>query len=212
VREADGVTPDENRWSEAQALLDGTPSETAQQRLRRGRRIFLLGLVVALVVGAAAGAGVLAWSGSDTGSASEDQPLWRSIVGLLVMLAGLVVAAPAVLRVIRENPWRDGWRTPLLALRMSQRRHLLKQVLGRMPADPAHLPLARHLAETLVRQTLSPTLALGVLLLAIGQLITSSSWFWAGVVVLLVAGWPLMRRRTRRVQKFLDAHPDRSTA
>lgn len=200
------MTSDEDRWSEAQSLLEGTPSEPALQRRRRGRWTFLLVLVIALAVGMAAGLAVIAWSGAD-GSESDDRPLWRSITGLLLILAGMVVAAPAVFRLIRANGLRDGWRTPLVALDMNQRRHLLRQVRGRVPADPAHLPLARHLAETLLRQVGTPTLVLGVVLLAAGQLSLSGSWFWAALLVLMVASWPLQVRRTSRIHEFLAQHP-----
>lgn len=200
------MTSDEDRWAQAQSLLDGTASEAVQRRLHRAQRLQLLLLVVVLAVvfGGMFALGV--FSDSDAPSDSDDAPLWRLLAGLLVMLAGLVLAFPAAVRQVRGNMLRDNWRSPLLALRIRQRRHLLREVMGRVPADPAHVPLARHLATSLARQTVEPRLALGVLLLAIGQLISTASWFWAAVVVLLVGARPLMRRRTRRVQGFLDAH------
>jgi hypothetical protein len=99
-----------------------------------------------------------------------------------------------------------------MVLRPSQRRHLTREVLGRVPADPAHLPLARHLADTLVRQDLEPRVRLGFTLLVVGQLIISLSWWWVAMLVLLALSRPAMSRRTRRAQAFLDAHPDRSAA
>lgn len=206
------MTSDAERWAQAQELLDGIPSDAAQRRLRRAQRLNLLGLAVVLAVVLGSMFALDVWSGSDAQSDSDDTPLWRSITGLVVLLAGAVVAFRAALRQIRRNPWRDAWRTPLLVLRLSQRRHLTREVVGRAPADPAHVPLARHLATMFVRQSLEPRLALGLLLVVVGQLVMSASWGWATVVVLLAAGWPVLTRRNRRAQAYLDAHPAQRTA
>ncbi|MDT0276485.1 hypothetical protein [Blastococcus goldschmidtiae] len=160
-----------------------------------------------LAVGLGAVFALDVWPGPDAESDSDDPPVWRSLIGLLIMLAGVVVAFPAALRQLRKSQLREAWRTPLLVLRLSQRRQLTREVLGRVPADPAHLPLARHLAETLVRQDLEPRLRWGLVLLGAGQLIGSLSWWWIGVLIVLAVSRPVMARRTRRVQAFLDAHP-----
>jgi MFS family permease len=200
------VTSDEDSWAQAQSILDGTASEETKQRLRRAQRRNLLVVagVVVVVLGAVA---ALVLSGDGGSSDSHDVPVWRTLTGLLVMLVGIVVAFPAVRRQVRRSSWREGWRTPLPLLRMSQRRHLTREVLGRAPADPAHVPLGRHLATLFVRQSLEPRLALGVVVLIAGQLVLSASWFWAVVLALMVAGWPVTVRRNRRAQAFLDAHP-----
>lgn len=202
----DVVTTDEDRWDQALSILDGSPSEEARRRLRRAQRLNLLAVaaVVVIVLGIVA---AFVWSGDGAQSESADPPAWRSLTGLLVMLAGIVVAFPAVRRQFRQASWRDGWRTPLLVLRLGQRRHLAREVLGRVPFDPAHVPLGRHLATMFVRQSVEPRLALGVLLVVAGQFVISASWFWAVVAALMVAGRPLMVRRNRRAQAYLDAHP-----
>jgi hypothetical protein len=204
------VTSDEDRWAQAQSILDGTASEGTKQQLRRAQRRNLL-IVAGLVVVVLGVVVAVVWSGDGPQSDSDDAPLWRSLTGLLVMLAGIVVAFPAVRRQFRQASWREGWHTPLPVLRLSQRRHLTREVLGRVPADPAHVPLGRHLAAMLVRQSLEPRLALGGLLLIAGQLVLSASWFWAVALALLVAGWPATVRRNRRAQAFLDAHPAQRT-
>ena len=152
------------------------------------------------------------WSVDEAPGHSEDAPVWRSVTGLLVMLAGIVVAFPAVRRQLRRNRLRDGWRTPLLVLRLGQRRHLTREVLGRVPADPDHVPLGRHLAGMFVRQTLEPRLVSGLVLLIAGQLVISASWFWLVVGALLVAAWPSMVRRNRRARAYLDEHPAQHAA
>lgn len=205
------MTSDEDRWAQARSILDGTPSEEAQHRLRRAQRRNLLAVagVTLVVLGAVA---AFVWSADGAPGDTENVPAWRSVTGLLVMLAGIVVAFPAVRRQFRQASWREGWRTPLLVLRPGQRRHLTREVLGRVPADPDHVPLGRHLAGILVRQTLEPRLALGVILVAVGQLVLSASWFWAVVIALLVACRPSMVRRNRRAQAYLDAQPAQHAA
>ena len=210
VHHAGGVTPDENRWSEALSLLDGNPPEAAQRRLRRARRLQMLVLVLLVAAGVGALFALDASAGAE--SDSDDEPLWRSLTGLVVLLAGIVVALPAGVRQLREGLFRDAWYTPLMVLRMSQRRHLDREVMGRIPADPAHLRLARHLAETVVRQELEPKVRLGLTLLVIGQLIISLSWWWVAVLLVLAVSRPAMARRTRRARAFLDAHSEHRAA
>lgn len=199
----------DERWAQAQALLDGVASEAAHRRLRRGQRRLLVGAVVGLAVGLAVV--LLLLGGSDAGG-SDDEPAWRTVTGLVVMLAGFVIAVPSTVRFLRDVRMRDQWRTPLLALDLGQRRELVRQVNGQSPADPAHLPLARHLAESLVRQTLPPRMLLGLLVLVVGQLIGSPSW-WS-VVGLLGVGlaWASSLRTAGRARAFLAAHPEQPPA
>lgn len=188
---------------QAQNLLDGSPSPAAQRRLRRGRRSLALGAGIAALVAVGIVVLLVDWSADGT----DDDPLWRSVTGLALMLVGIGLAAPSAVRFLREVRLREQWSTPLLALDLGQRRELARQVAGRIPADPAHLPLARHLAESLVRQSVPPRMLLGLMILAVGQLI--SSWSWWSVVALLglgLASWG-SHSGPRNARAFLDAHP-----
>lgn len=205
------VTGADERWAQAQALLDGVAPEAARRRLRRGQRQLLIGCAVALLVAFGIMLTVLAWSGDgpgDDSDDSDDEALWRTVAGLVLMLAGLGIAAPSAFRLLRDVRLREQWRTPLLALDLAQRRDLARQVSGRIPADPAHLPLARHLAESLVRQSPPPRMLLGLLIMVTGQSI--NSWSLWSVVALLGLGlaWQAALRSTRHARAFLDAHPE----
>ncbi|SDE86461.1 hypothetical protein SAMN05660485_01912 [Blastococcus fimeti] len=164
----------------------------------------VLGAGVASLVAVGIVALLVDWSADG----SDDDPLWHSVTGLTLMLVGIVIAAPPAFRFLRDVRLREQWSTPLLALDLAQRRELARQVSGRIPADPAHLPLARHLAESLVRQSPPPRMFLGLLILATGQLVSSPSWWSA----LTLAGFGLAawgsRRGTRNARAFLDAHPE----
>jgi len=203
---------DEDRWAEAQSLLDGVPTESADRRLPRARRLTLLIVAAVVVVSAALALVALAWFGDGLpDGGSDDGPLWRQVAGLVV--SGLAVVVLAVVLVVqwRGNRRRRAWRSPLLVLSRRQRKDLLAQVRGRAEVVPERLPLARHLAETLVDQRIAVALYLGLLLLYSGQLLTlQTSWWTVLGVGYAVAGavfLPNVVRNARRAQTFLDAHP-----
>ncbi|WP_324276651.1 hypothetical protein [Blastococcus brunescens] len=147
LRQAAGVTSDEDRWSEAQSLLDDLPTESAERRIRRSLRTrVLLVLVVVALLGGPLGFGV-AWlaDGSGGGSTPADVPQWQEIEGLAVAGAGLVVLFVGVVSQFRANRRMAAWRSPLAVLNKNQRNELLAVVRGREPLHRGRLPLARHL-------------------------------------------------------------------
>jgi hypothetical protein len=206
------TTEDENRWSEAQSILDRTPTESAEQRIARWRRLTMLLVVGFVLVSVALAVAVAAWFGDDvSGRGSDDGPLWRTVTGLVVTLAATVLCVVGVVTQWRANRRRAAWRSPLVALSRTQRKVLTDQVRGRAPVDPAHLPLARHLAETLASQRSVVVTNLALLLLFTGQLITSpSAWRWGTVIVfglVSLAFLPLILRNERAARRFLAEHP-----
>ena len=206
--------PDEDRWVEAQSLLDGLPTESAHQRLRRARRLNLLIVAVVVVLSATLGLVALAWFGDGSfDGGSDDGPLWRQIAGLVISGLAVVVLVVVVVVQWRGNRRRRPWRSPLLVLSRRQRKGLLAEVRGRVAVVPEHLPLARYLAETLVDQRVSVALYLGLVLMYCGQVLTLHTSWWTAIAiaytVLGAAFLPNVVRNARRAGRFLDEHPAR---
>ena len=202
---------DENRWSDAQSVLDRTPTASPGGQLahwRRLRTLWVVGVVLGVIGLSVA---LVARFGSEAAGSAEDGPPWRVVTGLvLTVLATLLCVAGAVAHV-RATRRRGAWRSPLVALNRAQRRTLLEQVRGTMPVDPARLPLARHLAENLASQRAVLVTNGALLLLFTGQLISSPSpWRWGMVIVfglIHLAVTPLILRNERQARRFLAEHP-----
>ena len=206
-----GTTTDDERWADAQSLLDRAPTPGAEQRLRRHRTVAWSLVAGGLVVAAAVGLliGVLV---SDDGSSGPDVPAWRDVASLVVVVVGMVVEIVGVVVAVRAGLFRNVWRQPALVLTRAQRRSLLRQVRGKDPVDPARLPLARGLATQLALQTAMVGVYVGLVVMQIGQAIGSPSTarlaFATGLVVLYVVVLVLLRRQARQAQRFLDQHPE----
>jgi hypothetical protein len=201
---------DEARWAEAQSLLDRMPTESAQERLRRWRRLRLLFVLGMAVVGLVVGLVVVLLVDGGMDSA-EDEPLWREIVGLVVLGIATVVIVAGLVVQLRGNRRLHVWRNPLAPLTRAQNKELIAQVRGRREPVAEHLPLARYMAELLVHQRTAMTGQIGLLLLFAGQWIMSPT-AWRLVVAAVLAGtlllaMPFLRRDVARGRAFLDAHP-----
>jgi hypothetical protein len=201
---------DEDRWAEAQSLLDRTPTESAEQRVRRWRRLAILSVVAIAVLSLAVFAVLIAWT-DDVPRGTDDVPLWQEIAGFAVQLIATVVLVRVFVLQWRANRRRMGWRSPLVALTRRQRRELLVQVKRGGSVPPERLPLARHLAETVAGQRVVIVLLLGLLLQAVGRLLASPSR-WNMIYVpafgaVILVSLPFVLRNIRRARRFLDAHP-----
>jgi hypothetical protein len=84
------------------------------------------------------------------------------------------------------------------------------EVRGRVPADPAHLPLARDLAQRLIDQRRPWVVLSGIAVLQVGQAIgMPATWrvlMAGGLTMLFVVGAALSVREARRCRRFLDRH------
>lgn len=214
----DAVTErtDEQRWADAQSIVDGDPSEFAVQELRRRRRrlkILLwssLGLLLLLVAGSVV---LIVVFGNHRHHAPPHHhvPVWQEITGLAVNGAGLVVIVVGLVGYVRSGAWRDAWRSPALVLTRAQRRRLSKEIRGREPLDPDHVRVARHVTEFAldprVRRYFAFFLA-GVVLEAIGQLISlpiTGRLVFNGVALIAYAvAVVFWIGRQRRMRAFLE--------
>ena len=204
---------DERRWEEAGALLGNPQDEAILQGVRRRRRRmwWLFGavmtgtLVVALLVGFLIAAG-----DEGAGDESSSGPLWLSIVGLTCTAVGLLIIVTYLIKGRRAGLFRLG---PLSVLSHSQRRSLRRQMLGKEPLQPVHLPLLRYLADRMARQRNSALLLpIGLMLQQLGGFLSSPSRWRAGFVValtlLFLAAGVQLQREWRRAERFLAEHPE----
>ena len=207
---------DEDRWAEAQSLLDRTPTESAQQRIRRWRRLMVLLIAGIVLLGLALAAAAAARFDDAPPGASDDGPLWREIAGLVVSFVAVVLLGWAVIVQWRGNRRRMAWRSPLVALTRRQRKELWAQVRDGADVPHARLPLARHLADNLAGQRVLIVLNLGLLLMWTGQLIAAPSSWRLGLVVaygvITAASVWLVLRRERPARRFLAIRRRATTA
>jgi hypothetical protein len=202
---------DEDRWAEAQSLLDRTPTESAEERLRRWRRLRLsvvLGvsaasLVLALVVVLLAGHGT---------AAETEPPVWQQVAGLGVEVLALVVIVAGLVLQLKGNRRLRVWSNPMAALTRGQRKQLIADVRGGGAVEPARLPLARYMAELLVHQRTALTGQVGLVVLFAGQWVVSPTAWRLNMVALMFVIWSasmfFLRRDVGRARAFLDRHPD----
>ena len=203
---------DDERWAQAQSVLDQRPSEEARRRLRRHRLVTLSTVVGLLLVGVAVAVLLVAFVlGSDGGERAEP-PRWQEVSGLGLLVAAVVLEVVGLVVMARAGVWKGRWDMPASVLTRTQRRLLLAQVRGRVPADPARLPLARDLAERLRLQLGTVFIWVGIVVLQIGQAVLEPSTrrlIAVGVLVALYAvALGLMMRDARRASRFLDSHPE----
>jgi protein-S-isoprenylcysteine O-methyltransferase Ste14 len=207
------VTSDEDRWSEARSLLERQPTAPAERRLRRGRRRrILIVLAAGLVFGVPIGIVAFRYSDASSSSSAAEVPAWQEIVGLALAGIGLVVMLGGIVAQFRTNRRTAAWRSPLYVLTDGQRKELVTAVRGRTALHPDRVPLARHLASTMIGQRVLLVLYLGLALHWTGQLVASPSWWraaLAGLVVVLIAiGVPVVVRQERQARRFLAEHQD----
>jgi predicted membrane channel-forming protein YqfA (hemolysin III family) len=210
ARLSEPTPDDEARWAAAVSVLERTPTPTAQERLRRHRMLTwaFLGSVVILV---AAVAILLVAVLLDRDEPDVDPALWRDIAGLVLSAVGLVVLIVGAVIGWRAGVWRGAWSQPAAVLSRAQRRSLLAQVRGHVPADATRLPLARSVAERMVLQRHLLLFWVGLMLQQVGRAISSTSLFDIAFVVVPVVLYSvatvLLTRDARRAERFLRQHP-----
>lgn len=198
----------EQRWADALTSLEHGPTPELRAKVRRSWVVVLgiagVGLLVGVLVP------LLLVPDRPTSSSSDEAATVLEISGLVVMGAGVVVEGVALFLMLRA--YRGRWISPLRALTARQNRSLADQVRGRAPVVPEHVPLTRHAADMMLLQRPIPVLFLGIVLIALGVALLSSSWWWALAAVVYVglglAGWRLLRRNERMARRFLAEHPE----
>ena len=210
------TTSDEQRWADAESILDGVPTEEARRRLRRFRRTVLALVVGLAVVGGVLG-GIVGAAGAHRSRPTPDPAWgWQQTVGLVLGLVGMVVVVVVLVVQWRSGRLRFAWNNPALVLTRRQRKQLSAEIRGRRPAGPRHLRVARALAAHGGSPGLLTALFAGLLLLLVGPaLLTPSGGRWLYTGAMCVAYTALMGfavRSSRQVQRFLAEHPDPQAA
>jgi drug/metabolite transporter (DMT)-like permease len=200
-------TADEERWAEALTALEHGPTPLIRARVRR-LRLVVLGVVVLLLIPAL----TIPFLRPDRPDrpAHEEPATALEVAGLVVMGVAILVEFTAIVLLFRAN--RGRWMSPLAALTQQQNRELRAHVRGQAPLPPERLPLARYLADSMLRQRPVVLVLLGAALLWAGMaLLTPSLWRTAIAVAfggLVVAAWLTTRREERRATRFLGDHPE----
>ena len=203
---------DEERWAQAQSLLDRVPTEPAARKARRQRRNLVLATAVLAL--ACVGVALVFFLSIAPGSVSSegDEPLWREITGLVLAPLGAALSVVVLVTVIRSNRRLHAWSgNPMAPLSRRQKRELTRQITGRAPVEPERLPLARYAAEALVAARLTLVQQAAVLLLLVGQWIGEPTT-WRLVLLLVIGGLSLLVavplvRRVAQARRFLEQHP-----
>ncbi len=211
-----GPVDSDDRWREANRLLDHTPDDATVRHLRRRRRTALLivgGGFLIIVVGSVFVAAIFAGSGHHpVHRHTLRPPLWRAGPGLAVILCGLVLLFASMVKQIRSGAFGPKWARPMTALTRRQRRLLYRQVMGKVPADAAQLPLARHMALWLIRQQ-GPfqLLFMGLAVGQVGQaILVAQLWravFAAALITVAVVCIIVLHQRATRAKLFIEHHP-----
>jgi hypothetical protein len=206
---------DEQRWAEAESILDGEPTEFAVQELRRRRRrlrILIWSLVGFVVVIVAVSVAVVVFGHHHGHHAAHSRvPVWQGITGLAFSGAGTVVIVVGLVGYVRSGAWRDAWRSPALVLTRAQRRELSKQIRGRTPPEPDRVRVARYVAELAAGPRARKYFAFlltGLVLELIGQLITMPSTgraiYTGGLLVVYAVLVVVAVGRQRLIRTFLE--------
>ncbi len=205
------VSEDEQRWTQALALLDRVPTKAGEQRLRRWRRRRIWTLLALLLLASVAVIAIVTVLLGGVSSPVSAVPRWQRITGFSVAGAGLLLQLTGVVAAVRSVRRVRAWNSPLVVLTAGQRKELVAAVRGRRSIALDRLPLARLLAEQLQVSRTSVAANLGLEVLFIGQWIADPAT-WRAVIavgygVLLATVWPFLRQDIRAARRFLLAHP-----
>ena len=206
----DAARDDAARWARAHARLgQGAPPEDELRARRRRRRVWIVaGVFVLVAVGAGFVVGALS---ADRPEPPSDLAPWREVIGVVLASAGLLGVIVAGVLAWRAGVWRGLSSWPTRGLSRAQQRHMTREVQGRAPVDPEHLPLARALARRLQLQGRLRPMWASLCLMQLGQLISADSWwrtvFPAVALLFLLAAVAGQTFQVRRAERFLAAHP-----
>jgi hypothetical protein len=203
---------DAQRWADAEALVNGTPTTPDGPRGWRSpsRR---LTLYLALTAAAALAIGVLVvvvFGGRTAGADRHDVAGWRQVAGLILIVVGIGFEVVTFVRARRTRAWN--WSSPTAVLSWRQRRRVGRQLRGKAPVLEDELVVLRAAAEFIgVQSRNTQPLVLGLVIMNVGQVVQSTSAFVTAtsVVVLVVFAWVavLLPRSVRQMGAFLDEHP-----
>lgn len=202
----------EARWAEARSILDRSPTEPAEQHLRRSRRVQLW-LVLGGVLTVTAAVMVLFLLVVDRAllRTERDPATPQMVAGFVISGLGLVLMFVVLVVHVRANRRTRAFRSPLYVLSHRQRKELLAQVRGRAPVRPQHVPLARHVAEQVVMQRMAVGSQAGLLVSQVGLWIAQPSTFRTWLVsilgLFLAVFAVVLHRQSRRARRFLAEHP-----
>jgi hypothetical protein len=201
---------DEERWAQAESILAQRPTDAARDRMRRRRTTFWLLVVAVTMVSLGLGALLVVVLRGSAALDPSSPPTWQVVLGVVVSSTGIVVDVVGLVILVRRRRWGQAWQAPTAVLSRRQQRCLLAQIRGRRPVDPAHLPLTRDLAERLSDQRGTAVLAVGILLINLGNTLITPSMFrlWITAVVLVAYAITavLLVRQVRRMRRFLAEH------
>lgn len=181
-----------------------------EERVRANRRRWVL-LAFALTLPLTA---AMVWGVIVTAGADEDVPVWRSVVGLVLILAGLAVTSVGLVRWARSSDrpgsLGNGCRA-LWALTGAQRRALLRQVIGAAPTVAQDLPATRATARAYIGQAANLFFLPGAALSLAGAALQNGSSVSAVVAVLssasAVFAVVVLPGRIEKARRFLSDHP-----
>lgn len=199
------------RWEAASRMAAGQDDGSNAGRRKRLIIVAVVCIIVLAVIGGLVGA-LLAGHHSHQAARHHAVPLWREIVGFVLILGGvgLVVRGFLVMRK-SGNGLFPYFSSPLFALTRAERRRVAKQVRGKAAVDTDHLPVLREVAVRISRQRRMATMYGGIVLTAAGQAMASSSWLRAGMAVVYLALMTFsavwIRYDAKRAEDFLTRHP-----
>ena len=204
---------DRDTWARAVALLDRLPPEPPEKRARRlvlQRRQWVLavGMLVATVALWVAVAVV------DAGlTGPRGVPDWRRVARFGVLGAGFGAVLVGMWMQSRSVKHLQIGDRPLDWLTGTQRRALLRAARTGEPLDEQRLRMARHVVAGRLTMDMTPAYVPGYLFAMSGLVLASPHPVLYVVVALLVVAaiaWlSHLRRDARRLQRFLDEHPER---
>ncbi|MCW2523013.1 MAG: hypothetical protein JWO63_1348 [Frankiales bacterium] len=202
---------DDARWAQAERLAQGDVDDAWRKRRRRK---YVLIIVPAVAVGLLVGLLAVALGHHHRPSHRSEPPVWREAASLVLTLLGVGVEGASLWRMHGSGQLGRSWHSPLLALRFSQRRDVLKQIRGKRPLDHRHVAVVRQAALLMQAQTASRGMLLGLALLGSGQVVRqlsgASLTYLAYLVVLPLALWSISRN-ARAGAEFLRSHPEPSS-
>jgi hypothetical protein len=199
------------RWLDAEAVLHGQLTPTAQRRSRRSRIIRITVIIAAPILGFAL---ALLWakSGWELPSAGEaPDTSGLEVAGLVLVVCGFVMVILGLVWQIRSRQFIPAWRSPLVNLSRKDRKELIRLIRRGEVPSAGREELARYLATRMKGQYphLLRLAGAGVLLYSGQALIDGNAiytWAIAVLVALFLVTAVNMVRDLRRASHWLDLH------
>jgi hypothetical protein len=142
----------------------------------------------------------------------REPPWWISILGAVLVMAGLVVQIAAIVFVLWAGRHWANRPFSLRLLSWSRQRQLMRKVRRGGEVDEEELPLLRQTAEVMTSQRWWLAFFAGQITMQIGLIAMNPDdvarlAFVVVAVALVGAGAALLGRDARRADAFLRAHP-----